>query len=218
MSSKASGSGAGAEVDNYTNLHLAAAAFLHPPNPPHNKQCPCDTKTSPAQVLERNKHIRVYHNEPSPYDYNAGCYLVKETRYSTLGRWHAPSDDLVADDAATGSSVVAIGWRVEGAADGEGGTRIYYMDKNGFPQERANRTSFAPTVKEELETELPKPEELVPPTPGWKQTPISNVEPETGLDATAFPAISPLYTTKLAAVRSEDGMIHVLYQVRDYSI
>jgi hypothetical protein len=104
------------EENSYTNLHLSALTFLHPPNPPdHQFQCHCCEQSS--SKLDRMKHIRVYHNEPSGYAYNSDCYLIKESRYSTIQKWHAPSDDLVADDAAVGSAVVAVGWWIEDRKD-----------------------------------------------------------------------------------------------------
>ena len=100
---------------NYTNLHLSALTFLHPPSPPNITQCPCEAQTAHEKKRDTNKHIRVYHNEPSGYAYNSGCYLIKESRYSTLDGWHTPSDDLVADDARAGSAVVAVGgWQEKG--------------------------------------------------------------------------------------------------------
>jgi hypothetical protein len=39
--------------------------------------------------------------------------LIKESRYTASNGWHVASDDLVADDAAPGSAVVAIGWWTE---------------------------------------------------------------------------------------------------------
>lgn len=95
---------------NYTKSHLSAITFLHPPNPVNIKQCPCDAKPEPKPASEQNTFIRVYHTEPSIYGYNAGCSLVRESRYSTSQQWHGPSDDLVADDAAPGSPVASVGW------------------------------------------------------------------------------------------------------------
>lgn len=101
--------------ENYTNFHISAVTFIYPPNPPPVTQCPCITQcpceaqTAQEQIQHPNKHIRVYYNEPSGYAYNSDCYLIKESRYSTLGGWHSASDDLVADDAMVGSAVVAAG-------------------------------------------------------------------------------------------------------------
>lgn len=36
--------------------------------------------------------------------------MIKESRFSTVDGWYAPSDDLVADDAAAGGAVTSIGW------------------------------------------------------------------------------------------------------------
>ncbi len=70
----------------------------------------CEEQHSHQGGDNAQEHIRVYRNEPSIYDYNQGCYLIKESRFSTLNGWHAPTDDLVADDAAPGSAVAAVGW------------------------------------------------------------------------------------------------------------
>jgi hypothetical protein len=94
----------------YTGFHLSAITFLYPPSIPTIKQCPCDPSPAVAQIPEQNTVIRVYHTEPSDYSYNRGSYLIRESRFSTPQQWHAPSDDLVADDAAPGSPVAAIGW------------------------------------------------------------------------------------------------------------
>ena len=99
----------------YTNLHVSTLTFSHPPNPPdHLNQCQRQAQPGQQQKRDHNKHIRVYHNEPSGYAYNSSCFLIKESRYSTLKGWHAPSDDLVADDAGVGSPVVGVGWWTEG--------------------------------------------------------------------------------------------------------
>lgn len=98
----------------YTNLHLSAISFVHPPSIPNIKQCACETVTVPKQEHDQSNLIRVYYTEPSTFGYNQGSYLVKESRYNTTKGWHTASDDLVADDAAAGSPVSAIGWWVEG--------------------------------------------------------------------------------------------------------
>lgn len=91
----------------YTQFHLSAVASPHS----HNiRQCTCEEKERPALPEHQSKLIRVYYTEPSYYDYNRGSYLIKETRFDPLQKWHAPSDELVADDAAAGSPVAAIGW------------------------------------------------------------------------------------------------------------
>lgn len=106
--------------NNYTNLHLFASTFFYPPNPPPVTQCPCEAQTAPKQIQDPNKHIRLYYNDPSGYAYNSDCYLIKESRYSTFGGWHSPSDDLVADDAGVGSAVVAAGrWLEKEESDEE---------------------------------------------------------------------------------------------------
>ncbi len=121
----------------YTNLHLSAITFTHPSSPPNIKQCPCEAHATLEQGRDQNKLIRVYYTEPSRYGYNQGCYLVKETRYSTLQRWHAPSDDLVADDAAAGSPVVAVGWWMDG---GESGDEVWQVSQ--IPR-RCNRRAVS---------------------------------------------------------------------------
>ncbi|KAJ4185052.1 hypothetical protein NW767_013011 [Fusarium falciforme] len=203
---------------HYTKSHLSAITFLHPPSPVNIKQCPCDAKPEPKPASEQNTFIRVYHTEPSIYGYNAGCSLVRESRYSTSQQWHGPSDDLVADDAAPGSPVASVGWWAD-LANEVWETRVYYVANGGNLQERINHSSFSPTVKDDFDTPLPKPEELIPPTPGWKLTPILATENGTETsEKTGFPDIQPLPETKLAVVRSGDGKIHVFYQTADNSI
>lgn len=102
---------------NYTKSHLSAITFLHPPSPVNIKQCPCDAKPEPKPASEQNTFIRIYHTEPSIYGYNAGCSLVRESRYTTSQQWHGPSDDLVADDAAPGSPVASVGWWADLASE-----------------------------------------------------------------------------------------------------
>ncbi|KAK4239306.1 hypothetical protein C8A03DRAFT_32645 [Achaetomium macrosporum] len=226
------GSAPWSEVVAYTKLHLSALAFVHPESRTHIKQCRCkahappDTPATENRTSQKNQLVRIYHTEPSIYRYNEECYLVRETRYSSLQGhgWHAPSDDLVADDAVVGSAVSAVGWWADGGDNGEEAweTRVYYIDKTGKLRERANRTSFTPEVKDEFEHELPDPLQLVPPTPGWKLTPLSDAgsaaDSGSSTAATTFPAVSPLRGSKLAAVRSEDGKVHVFYQARDHSL
>ncbi|KAI8719735.1 Fucose-specific lectin [Fusarium sp. LHS14.1] len=203
---------------HYTKSHLSATTFLHPPSPVTIKQCPCDAKTEPKPASEQNIFIRVYHAEPSIYGYNAGCSLVRESRYSTSQQWHGPSDDLVADDAAPGSSVASVGWWADLASE-VWETRVYYVANGGNLEERINHSSFSPTVKDDFDTPLPKPEELIPPTPGWTLTPILATENGTETsDKTGFPNIQPLPETKLAVVRSGDGKLHLFYQAVDNSI
>jgi hypothetical protein len=111
----------------YTNLHLSAFSFVHPNRRPSIKQC-C-RKASPASETtdDRNQFIRIYHTEPSTYGYNQGCYLIRDMRYSSLRGWHAPSDDLVADDAAVGSPVSAIGWWADGEESGKEVWEVSFM-------------------------------------------------------------------------------------------
>ena len=96
--------------------------------------------------------------------------------------------------------------------------RLYNEYPAHKTQQRTNRSFFTPNAHEDFESELSKPEKLVPPTPGWNQTPLheSNSGPKAG--AVSNPTILPLLTTKLAAARSEDGSIHVFYQAKDESI
>lgn len=101
----------GANSSPYTNLHLAALAFVYPPSPPNIAACPCEEHSAPqAHVAGQEKHIRVYRNEPSGYGYNSGRYQIRESRFNNARGWHSPTDDLVADDAAEGSPVATIGW------------------------------------------------------------------------------------------------------------
>ncbi|RSL52447.1 hypothetical protein CEP54_010903 [Fusarium duplospermum] len=98
-------------------------------------------------------------------------------------------------------------------------TRVYYVTKGGNLHERINHSSFSPTIKDDFDAPIPKPKELIPPTPGWKLTPILATENGTeSSDKTGFPDIHPLPETKLAVVRSGDGKIHVFYQAVDNSI
>lgn len=214
----------------YTNLHLSALTFVHPPQPPeHAYRCSCQDRAPHEEKRDRSKHIRVYYNEPTGYAYNSGCYLIKESRYDTLTKWHAPNDDLVADDAAVGSPVAAVGRWIEYSQGEEERpdvyeTRVYYVDKNGILRERVNITRFDPKLSDNFDKELPKPEELQVPVPGWESTPIYDAESEDDTesedesDLGSFPAISPLSGTKLAAAITSDGTIHVFYQRSDGSI
>lgn len=98
-----------AKSSYYTNLHLSAVATLYPPTPRHIKRT-CEAKSSQKDPGDQKKLIRVYYTEPSYYGYNPSCYLIKETRFGVPQEWYAASDELVADDAAPGSPVAAIGW------------------------------------------------------------------------------------------------------------
>ncbi|RYC59104.1 hypothetical protein CHU98_g7096 [Xylaria longipes] len=169
-------------------FHLAAVAFSHPPSPWSIKQCACEGKQLPGKPAPQSQHIRIYYAEPSYYDYTPGCFLIKENRFSDAQGWHAPSDGLVADDAAAGSAVAAIGW--------------WHSSEDGL--------SFKDPW------ELPKPEELVPPIPGWRLTPLV----DKGLERTvnSFPVVTPLPATKLTAVRTDKGEIYLFYQDNDLSI
>ena len=113
----------------YTNLHLSALIFRHPPASQPSTRCPCEAPTTEEKKQDSNRQIRVYHNEPSGYTYNSDCYLIKESRFSTSGGWHSPSDDLVADDAAVGSPVVAVGrWQ-----EGEDAEEVWKVIPPGSP-------------------------------------------------------------------------------------
>ncbi|KAF2122101.1 hypothetical protein BDV96DRAFT_682112 [Lophiotrema nucula] len=204
----------------YTNLHLATLAFVYPPNPPTVITCPCEAQPVP-QPRDQEKHIRVYHNEPSGYGYNSGRFHIKESRFSTSKGWCAPIDDLVADDAAAGSPVATVGWWEKVGSDDQSvfQTRVYYVASDGKIRERTNRSYFDQiAAKDDFDAEMPKPDELVPPAPGWKLTPVGGIKRQAGSDAPSFPKVVPLTTTKLAAVRSEDGSIHIIYQANDESI
>lgn len=109
---------AASAASTYTNLHLAALAFLYPPSPPAITACPCEAQPE-SQARDQEKHIRVYRNEPSGYGYNLGRFNIKESRFSTLKGWHAPADDLVADDAAAGTPVATVGWWEKNGSDDE---------------------------------------------------------------------------------------------------
>ncbi|OTB06542.1 hypothetical protein M426DRAFT_20988 [Hypoxylon sp. CI-4A] len=186
----------------YTNLHLSAVATLYPPTP-RNIKLMCDDQPARKAPKDQRKIARIYYAEPSYYGYNPGCYLIKETRYSSVqDEWHPASDELVADDAAPGTPVIAIGWWLD-SDDGLGLEDIW---------ERINRSNFNSTLKDDFDSELPKPEELAIPIPGWKRTPLASGDQEIEFDETAFPAVSPLPNTKLAAVRSDNGEIYLFYQ------
>lgn len=209
----------------YTTLHLSAFAFVCPESRPAIKEC-CRIANSVSESTDsRNQLIRIYHTEPSTYGYNQGSYLIRDMRYSSLRGWHAPGDDLVADDAAVGSPVSAIGWWKDGENSGEKvwETRVYYVAKTGNLRERTNRSVFAPGTTDEVEAQLPDPAQPIP-TPGWELTPLSEVTPTPDAESppvssiSTFPVISPFPGTKLAAVRSEDGKVHVYYQNSDSSI
>ncbi|KAI0128053.1 hypothetical protein F4776DRAFT_655332 [Hypoxylon sp. NC0597] len=206
-------------TSHYTNLHLSAVSTLYPPTPRDIKHM-CGGSPSHKTPQEQKRITRVYYAEPSYYGYNPTCYMIKETRYDIGNQWHPPSDELVADDAKTGSPVVAVGWWVE-SEDGLDfkkiwETRVYYIDKDGKIRERTNHSRYSDTTfKDDFDAELPEPAKLIFPTPGWKQTPLASGG---GLDGIAFPTISPFLSSKLAAVRTETGDIYLFYQGTDSSI
>lgn len=94
----------------FTQFHLGAVAFSHPPTPWSIKQCTCEGIDLPDKPAKQSQHIRIYYAEPSYYDYTHGCFLIKENRFTDAQGWHAPSDGLVADDAVAGCPVAVIGW------------------------------------------------------------------------------------------------------------
>ncbi|KAI8633597.1 hypothetical protein F5Y19DRAFT_246235 [Xylariaceae sp. FL1651] len=213
-----------AAMDTYTRLNLAAITFVHPPNHSDIKHCPCDASTTPQTNQDTTNFIRVYHTEPSVYAYNQNAWLVRETRFSTAEDWHAPGDDLVADDATPGSPVAVTGWWNEDSESDHSiwETRVYYIDTTGHIRERTNRTSLSPTgLKDDFDRSLPEPAGLVPPTPGWKLTPLAN---DTGEAASAspaivpFPRITPLQGSKLAAFEVHGKLAEIFYQAPDQSI
>ncbi|KAI1379573.1 hypothetical protein F4677DRAFT_442548 [Hypoxylon crocopeplum] len=212
---------AAADHSYYTNLHLSAVPTLYPPSP-RNFHVRCGEEPPRKAPEQQTKLIRTFYTEPNHLSYNRGSYLIKETRYAIRQEWHAASDELVADDAAPGSAVIAVGWWVD-SEDRRGfeeiwETRLYYVDKDGMIRERINRSYFQPKPKEDFDTELPKPEELILPSPGWKQTPLASGESDTKSLKSAFPRITPSPATKLAAIRSEIGEITVFYQNADARI
>ncbi|KAK3370931.1 hypothetical protein B0T24DRAFT_667707 [Lasiosphaeria ovina] len=211
----------------YTKFNLAAVTFVHPRSPPDIKQCPCEHVDAPQAAQAASKFIRVYHTERSGYPYNRDSWLIRETRYSTEKGWHPPNDDLVADDAAPGSPVAAVGWWLEneeGAPD-VWETRVYYIDKLGNIRERTNHTSFGPSgIKDDFDSTLPEPANLVLPTPGWKLTPLANgtddalEEVAAAADLVPFPKTTPLPGSKLSAFKVDSGALEVFYQASDESI
>ncbi|RYP80681.1 hypothetical protein DL770_006133 [Monosporascus sp. CRB-9-2] len=213
-----------AAMDTYTRLNLAAITFVHPPNRSDIKHCPCDTSTTPQTNQDTTKFIRVYHTEPSVYGYNQNAWLVRETRFSTAEGWHAPGDDLVADDATPGSPVAVTGWWTEDPESDHSiwETRVYYIDTTGHIRERTNRTSFSPTgLKDDFDRSLPEPARLVPPAPGWKLTPLADDAGEaasTSPDIIPFPKITPLQGSKLAAFEVHGRLVDLFYQAPDQSI
>ncbi|KAL2129778.1 hypothetical protein VTI74DRAFT_7312 [Chaetomium olivicolor] len=160
---------------------------------------------------------------PSSYSYDLG--RIKESRFSDRKGWYAPSDDLVADDAAAGTPVATVGWWEESRSVFQVGARVYYVADEECIRERANQSYFDETgTKDDFNAELPKPDEFVQPRPdelvlpvfGWKSTPIDKTKNQ--VQGPSMPKVIPLRTTKLAAVRSEDESIHVIYQAKDTSI
>ncbi|KAK4121110.1 hypothetical protein N657DRAFT_683209 [Parathielavia appendiculata] len=214
----AKGAGDAADIP-YTTFHLAACSFVHPDGrPSHIRQC-CAPKPAAENgaARPREQHIRLYHSEPSHFGYNRGCDIIRESRFSTRQGWHAPAvDDLVADDVGAGSAIASVGWWVEQDVYE---TRVYYADKSGTLRERWNRTSFKPQVHDSFDIELPAPAKLVPPHPGWAETNLRPADtPPASTADTTFPEVKPLAGSKFAAVRSEDGTLHVYYQAADKSI
>ncbi|KAI0437861.1 hypothetical protein F4803DRAFT_125541 [Xylaria telfairii] len=204
----------------YTQFHLGAVAFSHPPTPWSIKQCTCEGKSLQDKPAKQNQHVRIYYAEPSYYDYTHGSFLIKENRFTDAQGWHAPSDGLVADDAVAGSPVAVIGWW-HSSEDGlsfedRWETRIYYVDRNGNIRERINCSYFDPASWDDFDLELPKPEELIPLIPGWKLTPLG--DGKSAETVYSFPVINPLPVTKLAAIRTDAGEIYLFYQASDLTI
>ena len=106
-----------------------------------------------------------------------------------------------------------------GASDLSPGTQAA-ADSLLMSIQRFNATSFTPKEKDGFERELPDPAKMVPPAPGWTQTILlaPGAHPTSASDRYYFPTITPLPNTKIAAVRSEDGKIHVFYQASDNTI
>jgi hypothetical protein len=119
----------GGDSTPYTTLHLSANSFLYPPNPPDIRRCACKANATNEAVPDQEKLIRIYHTEPSVYAYNQGSYLIKESRYSTKKGWHAPDDDLVADDALFGSPVASHGWWEDG---GQGDNKVWEVSARSW--------------------------------------------------------------------------------------
>ncbi len=84
--------------------------------------------------------------------------------------------------------------------------------------QRINHSYFTPSPKDDFDSELPKPEELVPPTPGWKLTPLRGKVSEAEDTVNSFPVVNPHPITKLAAVRNDKGEIYLFYQSSDLTI
>jgi len=105
----------------YTKLNLAAVSFAYPPSTADIKHCLCESSATqpPAQApKDAGDFIRIYHSEASRYAYNRDSWLIRESRYDNKQGWHAPNDDLVADDAAPGSPVATVGWWEENQEGG----------------------------------------------------------------------------------------------------
>ncbi|KAI0531527.1 hypothetical protein GGR58DRAFT_524437 [Xylaria digitata] len=179
------------------------------------KQCTCEGKQLPEKPAQQSQHIRLFYAEPGYYDHTRESFLIKENRFSEVQGWHTPSDGLVADDAATGSAATAIGWW-HSSEDGLSFsdpwvTRVYYVNNSGNIRERINHSYFDPAPIHDFDFERPKPEELIPPTPGWRPTPLDDELSEIVGAVDSFPVITPHPLTKLAVVAGGWTEIRLFY-------
>ncbi|KAI2615689.1 hypothetical protein GGR54DRAFT_632088 [Hypoxylon sp. NC1633] len=190
-----------------TQFHLAALSFTYPPTPWTIKKCTCD-KAVPEKPVEQSQHVRLYYAEPSYDTHTPGWFVIKENRFTETQKWHAPSDGLVADDAVAGSPITAVGWW-HASDDG-----LSFVD----PWERINRSYFLPSPRDDFDVELPRPEELIPPTPGWASTRLSDEASNDRGAADVLPVVKPHPITKLTSVRTERDEIYLFYQAYDGTI
>ena len=90
-----------------------------------------------------------------------------------------------------------------------------YLDAS----QRTNRTSFGPTgAKDDFDSALPEPAKLVPPTPGWALTPLTNEARGAASDIVPFPKTTPLRGSKLTALKVDGGILEIFYQAADESV
>ncbi|KAI1416978.1 hypothetical protein F5Y13DRAFT_204332 [Hypoxylon sp. FL1857] len=201
------------DMTRYTHMHLSAVSTLFPPTP-RNVQKLCGPNPSRGTPQGQKRITRVYYAEPSYYDYT--CYMIREIRYGIPKQWYPANNEVVVDDAILGSPVAAVGWWLDSANrldfEGTWETRVYYIDKNKRIRESTNRSDF--TVNEGN----PKAGNSISPTYGWEQTPLDDDGADAKLDGVMFPIISPLPSSKLAAIRTESGDIYLFYQNVDNRI